>query len=159
MPPLAYSAIEHVWHASSGSWRYGDDACDVLVSSCYGHIHVFAHACTSLTAAICCLVHALCGCCRRQLSKWRRTRKFVCLLVEEVDADDSSSTSSSSSHGSSDGSSEPSTSGRVVATATLSMMQVNPNLDRHKLVRFNMKHAVCVLKCDCIARIRCWVTT
>ena len=48
----------------------------------------------------------------------------MCLLVEEVDVDDSSSTSSSSGNGSSDGSGEPSSSGRVVATATLSMMQV-----------------------------------
>jgi hypothetical protein len=87
---------------------------------------------------------------RKQLSKWQRTRKFVCLVVEEVEGDDmpssssssssggmhaggapssSSSSSSSSSYGGGSSMSsldecEPSSSGRVVATATLSVMQV-----------------------------------
>jgi hypothetical protein len=51
--------------------------------------------------------HVCAAGCRRQIAKWRHARSFVCLLVEEAAA--------------ADGSGQP---GRLLGTATLSLMQV-----------------------------------
>lgn len=95
--------------------------------------------CCSLLCCVCVCV----SCCSRQLAKWRRSRKFVCLLIEEVPQDGCESTTSSATYSSGSNSSSfssgyddyddlivggsssrSSSGGLVVATATISLMQV-----------------------------------
>jgi hypothetical protein len=72
------------------------------------HIHVdMIHCCARDIPAV--AGHVCAAGCRRQIAKWRRARSFVCLLVEEAAA--------------ADGSGQP---GRLLGTATLSLMQVSP---------------------------------
>lgn len=65
--------------------------------------------------------------CRRQLAKWRRARSFVCLLVEEVGAaadGANGAAAADGTNGSAAAADKAGQPGRLLGTATLSLMQV-----------------------------------